>query len=156
MFFENLKPWELGLLIFSLELGGVRFAHKIGHAKAFGFGSVRIEVEGITTRKDAGQFEQKDEKFKKDQVKKGFSELRGRFPKHWKGHFNNLLQMLWWSGDRSPMVRYPALRKEDDSEGLPGYEELKEHIKFKDAKRNNAFTFPWVKWHEISRKSQAG
>jgi hypothetical protein len=42
--FENLAEWELGLLLYSLELEP-GLAHKLGRGKAFGFGSVTVAVD---------------------------------------------------------------------------------------------------------------
>jgi CRISPR-associated protein (TIGR03986 family) len=150
VFFENLDRWELGLLIFCLELGDNAFAHKMGHGKALGFGSIKIEVEGIKTRKGSGQFEEKDFDFKKETVKQGFAKFREWFPDTWKRHLNNFFQILYCPADKSPIIRYPALREKDDPQGFPGYEELKERREFSEEQRNTIFASPWVKWHQLN------
>ncbi len=48
IFFENLEEWELGLLLYSLELEPENnLVHKMGMAKAHGFGSVQIAINKI-------------------------------------------------------------------------------------------------------------
>ncbi len=44
--FENMTEEEFGLLLYAIELEG-NMLHKIGKAKAFGFGSCKIEIENI-------------------------------------------------------------------------------------------------------------
>lgn len=48
VFFENLKPWELGILLYSLELEP-GMGHKLGMGKPLGFGSVKIDVDRLIT-----------------------------------------------------------------------------------------------------------
>ena len=62
--FNNLRDWELGLLIYSLELEN-GLAHKLGMAKPLGFGSVQIDVTGIGLRN-------RDTITKKQFLEKGF------------------------------------------------------------------------------------
>lgn len=49
--FKNLTKEELGVLIYALELE-TGLLHKIGRAKAFGFGSSKIEIESILLDND--------------------------------------------------------------------------------------------------------
>jgi CRISPR-associated protein (TIGR03986 family) len=46
--FENLAPFELGALLFALELEEELF-HRLGYAKPLGFGSVKITVKSLKT-----------------------------------------------------------------------------------------------------------
>jgi len=159
VFFENLELWELGLLIFSAELGGEEFAHKLGHGKALGFGSVKISVDKIILRRDPGQFEQRGQKFKRDAVDKGFCVLENRFGKtNFKIYLNNFLQLLYWPNNKKVKVRYPYLRQEDDPEKLPGYVELKKHQMLKDDNRYSLFARPravWLKWTEMVQRDKS-
>ena len=46
VYFENLSDKELGILVYALELEE-GLLHKIGRAKAYGFGSCKIEIKEI-------------------------------------------------------------------------------------------------------------
>jgi CRISPR-associated protein (TIGR03986 family) len=51
--FENLREWELGLLLYSLELE-TGMGHKLGMGKPLGFGSVKIDIKRLMTFKITG------------------------------------------------------------------------------------------------------
>lgn len=101
LFFENLKEWELGLLLYSLELQN-GMAHKLGMAKAFGFGSVKIDADNILLKKspnqnlheancdeDTGEMEKSEIKWqdatngKGCWLQKGFDVLGSWFDENW-------------------------------------------------------------------------
>lgn len=142
IFFENLEEWELGLLLYSLELEP-KLAHKMGKAKAFGFGSVQIKVDKILLRGSPN-----DENNKKNWLDTGFNQLKTWFGKtSWDTvtHIDNLRRFLRFPDNgQSHRVQYPELKEE---KGLLGYVELgkKENWPFKD--RINCLTTPWSPWH---------
>ncbi len=49
IYFENLRPWELGILFYCLELEE-GMAHMVGRGKNFGFGQISIKVSAINER----------------------------------------------------------------------------------------------------------
>lgn len=144
IFFENLEEWELGLLLYSLELEP-KLAHKMGKAKAFGFGSVQIRVDKILLRRSPD-----DKDNKKNWLDAGFNQLKTWFDKKSLNivpHIHNLRWLLRFPDDgQSHRVQYPELKKEKEGD-LPGYVELgkKENWLFKD--RVECLTTPWSPWH---------
>lgn len=53
--FDNLFPWELGLLLYTLELEP-GMAHRFGHGKPLGLGSVKIDVRDILIRNNTREW----------------------------------------------------------------------------------------------------
>jgi CRISPR-associated protein (TIGR03986 family) len=144
--FENLGEDELGLLIYALGLeAGI--SHKMGMAKAFGFGSVDIRVEKVVTEKELDWDALKPQTIEKLKKLWNASSEDGLRTK-----LRNLFQLLFVP-ETSPKVRYPSLRKEDDPEKLPGYVELgDQEEKFAPQDRQKKLKTPWSPWH--TEKSQ--
>nr|7WAH_A Chain A, CRISPR-associated RAMP family protein [Desulfonema ishimotonii]7Y9X_A Chain A, CRISPR-associated RAMP family protein [Desulfonema ishimotonii] len=141
--FENLKEWELGLLIHSLQLEK-GLAHKLGMAKSMGFGSVEIDVESVRLRKDWKQWRNGNSEIP-NWLGKGFAKLKEWFRDEL-DFIENLKKLLWFpEGDQAPRVCYPMLRKKDDPNGNSGYEELKDG-EFKKEDRQKKLTTPWTPW----------
>ncbi len=144
--FENLEEWELGLLIYCLELEP-GLAHKMGRAKPFGFGSVEVEIGKIELRIKPGSW--KDETSGKEKfIQSGLSQVPSFFKedeKQWNKveqveNIRKLLQTPWGKADTvDPEVRYPALKQKDDQNKRPGYEELKD--------KGKKLIHPWTPWY---------
>ena len=159
--FENLHPWKLGLLLYSLELED-GMGHKIGKAKSFGFGSVKIDVDGIllrTTRKDSGRAGMTEEKnwvdatlCKGEYLAKGFEELQRWFKNkvwHEVDHIKNLRTLMQFTDKHKTInARFPAL---DEKDGYPGYMDLKKNNNFKGEERTKALTKPFNPWHPYQK-----
>ncbi|GEM_PF-116083 len=158
--FNNLREWELGLLLYSLELED-NMAHKLGMGKALGMGSARIKAEAIELRcESAGQnAELKD---KAAFVRKGFEFLEidkpGENDPMNFDHIRQLRELLWFLPENvSANVRYPMLEKEDD--GTPGYTDFIKQEEPSTGKRNpsylssekrrNILQTPWKHWYLI-------
>lgn len=139
--FENLRDWELGLLIYSLNLEP-GMAHKLGMAKPLGFGSVDISVEKVISETSLDMNMVNDSALKKLLAFWGASddgELRSKM--------KDLFQLLHYQQSDDIRVRYPALRKEDDPENKPGYVELgKDKGPFSPQARRNKITSIWSPW----------
>jgi len=148
IFFENLVDWELGLLLYCLELEP-HLAHKLGRGKPLGFGSVKIEVKGIIQREKPGV-----EKFITNQkpklLKKGWEQLKSWFGecKPWyKIEPIEKLRRLLWVPQEEIKIHYPKLeRGKGDKE--PGYVELKDQWKnLSHEDREIKLTTPWEPWY---------
>ncbi len=125
IFFENLREWELGLLLYSLKLEP-GMGHKLGMAKPFGFGSVKIGITKLEKRvigeKSISRESEVDNV--KDYITKGMDNLKNLFGKEWKDldHVKGLRSLLstFPLGEDDITVKYPVLN--DKSEGVePGY-----------------------------------
>jgi len=154
--FNNLREWELGLLLYSLELED-NLAHKLGMGKALGMGSVRIKAEEISLRDGSGE--------KRDKaafIKKGFDhlEIRNKADVDLEKfrHIRELRKLLWFSHENTPAsVRYPSLEKDD--KGIPGYTDLMSENDPKTGRKNPSHLLPrnrskllqrpWTNWHPI-------
>jgi len=155
--FDNLREWELGLLLYSLELED-SLAHKLGMAKAYGMGSVQIMVEELSLKNE--RKEDSDKQINKTAlIEKGFEHLGidksnlsdlSRFP-----HIAKLRELLWLPPeDICANVRYPALKKKDKDD-IPGYIDF---ARKPDSKTKNSFYLspekrlailqvPWESWY---------
>jgi CRISPR-associated protein (TIGR03986 family) len=160
--FNRLRHWELGLLIYALELEDV-LAHKIGGAKALGFGSVQIKVEqlGLDGVKGAEQNLKSNVL-----VEQGLDLLKGRlpYPVYQSEDYLDLFRgMLWLPSDKSaPDVCYPVLEAESftDAKGnkrsLPGYTTILDLEKDKKKGENfltdrlTGLKTPWFNWREMT------
>ncbi len=155
--FHNLRDWELGLLIYSLELED-DLGHKLGMGKALGFGSAQIAVEGVAFEKEGYRHVDKP-----TFVEKGFEKLgiekdeKGRFNFAGNEHIERLRELLWIPPEASMAdVRYPDLKSEE--EGIPGYTDFIKEKNPKTGKSNPAFLTtekrlailqaPWIPWHK--------
>ena len=149
--FENLEPYELGLLLYTLELEK-GLAHKLGMAKPMGFGSIDIEVENVSLRTDSGQWEDGNERIS-EWTDKGKKDAGKWFKTDWEAaeHIKNLKKLLFLPGEeQNPRVIYPALKQKDiPNSRLPGYEELKKNLNME--KRKEMLTTPWSPWHPIKK-----
>ncbi|MBU1487208.1 CRISPR-associated endonuclease Cas1 [bacterium] len=144
VFFENLEPWELGLLLYSLELEE-GLAHKFGMAKAFGFGSTKIDADKILLREAPNEWQDATNR-KDDMLRKGFGELTSWFDKDWDKveHIDGLRSLLQIPEALSRAeVRYPDLT-EDDPEKPPGY------VQLSDKKEGRKYLIrPWQPWYPM-------
>lgn len=121
--FNNLRDWELGLLLYSLELED-HLAHKLGMGKALGMGSIRIKAEAIELLHVESSEQDTEPKDKAAFVRSGFEFLRIDKPEESDlanfNHIQQLRQLLWFPLKDAPVkVRYPMLETEND--GTPGY-----------------------------------
>lgn len=135
--FDNLRDWELGLLIYALQLESPQFAHKLGMAKAFGFGSTKIQVEAVHF------FEKEpDQEAIIRETEKKLKAIWGEKI----GQLDTLFRLLHYQASEEIIVRYPALRKEDDPDKKDGYMELAEDS-FAPQDRQDKLGQPWsVHW----------
>jgi len=143
--FENLESYELGLLIYTLQLEK-GLAHKLGMAKSFGFGSIEIDIENLTLRLHDGQIADGNSKIS-NLIEEGKNKLCELFENEWDNvpHINALKKVLFVSSEKMNVnVCYPPLKENKDTK-LPGYEEIKET--FKEEKRQELLTTPWKPWH---------
>jgi len=154
IFFENLEPHELGLLLSSLRLEK-GLAHKLGMAKSMGFGSIGIDVENVSLREKSGVWENKTGKDVDDWIREGknkAAEWSGEEKGNKSDHTAALKRLLYFPKDQNPKVHYPPLKKEKDGK-VPGYEELKQEFKKKGSDRKKGFTrkelltTSWMSWH---------
>jgi hypothetical protein len=149
VFFENLEEWELGLLLYSLELEE-GLAHKIGMGKALGFGSVKIKVNEICIRESANNW--KPTTYKNDYIVEGLRYLKDCFSKDSEGNntpqalkdwhrlFGELRCLLKFQQREDIVVKYPKLKLTKEKQkpdeppdvlaGKPGYVELGDENKF--------------------------
>lgn len=150
VFFENLEKWELGLLLYSLELEPENnLVHKMGMAKAHGFGSVQITTNNISFKVNPIMYKMVNgSRCKNRLIDTGYAKLR-----EWDGagkewydipHIQKLRKLLTYEKENKRKVEYPELEGE---KGLPGYVELgkKKNWLFKD--RVECLTTPWSPWH---------
>ncbi|MEW6417932.1 MAG: type III-E CRISPR-associated gRAMP effector Cas7-11 [Nitrospirota bacterium] len=164
VFFENLEEWELGLLLYSLELED-GLAHKIGMGKASGFGSVKIEVDKISQReKGEKACLWKDVTGEKDKyLQSGLDKLLssswfGSCREDWERMFNNLRRLLYCRHKEDITVEYPKLEGTGE---LPGYKKLNDAKKCPYPLEGTAelkkeqllkwrryyLTTPWTPWY---------
>ncbi len=164
--FSNLREWELGLLIYSLELEE-KMAHKLGMAKARGFGSVRISIEEIRIREGEKCPD------KHTLIRKAFQRLdignmeKEKLTTH--PHIRQLRQSLWFpdvqqdENLRKMEISYPTLEEEKRENGkgekilIPGYADFvkqenpesgEKNPHFKNEKDRLGFLCtPWKEWH---------
>jgi hypothetical protein len=145
LFFENLEPWELGLLLYSLELEP-GLAHKLGMAKAWGFGSVQLAVEHIGRYQAAGTLEDITPE-KGDLRNEGFTWLQEqaqRSPWHDIPRVSQLRKLLRYQEDLHISVRYPVLKLDNPAAGeVPGYMELRA----RGYRPEEQLKIPWSPWY---------
>ena len=154
--FDNLRKWELGLLIYALELEN-NLAHKLGMGKAHGMGSVQIKTESVLLKHDFKSTANIDKHDKEEIINEGFKHLNknlllGALPDVLQNEYIKQLRSLLWLPEKNDdiQVSYPTLEKEND---VPGYIDLQENLL-----ENNRLKFlctPWDKWHNYS-KTPAG
>jgi len=160
--FENLRDWELGLLLYSLELED-SLAHKLGMGKPHGLGTVQISIQGISLKNGTKGWDTKSATEKYQWIKKGFAHLdidieEGKE----KPRYIRQLRELLWLPDRVDFVnvRYPTLET-DTANNIPGYTDF---LKEKDSATNKENSFylppvyrvsllktPWAPWHPVEK-----
>jgi len=139
--FENLRPHELGLLLYSLQLEN-GLAHKLGMAKSMGFGSVSIDIETIDLRIGSGTPD--------EWIDQGLQTINEWAEKKENNNINldTLKKLLYFPKNADPKVCYPTLKQDDHPQkNQPGYEELKEQFKHGYKDRKKLLTTPWMPWH---------
>ena len=163
--FMNLEEYELGLLLYSLQLEK-GLAHKLGMGKALGFGSVEIGIEKVEVRNSPGKWKDKTSNEITGWVDEGKKKLRKWFKNDWDKvkHIADLRTILYFAGPQeiSPKVRYPCLSMGDDKkDNLPGYVELKRkpseekpnpYYMYED-RRKDILTTPWKPWFPAQKTS---
>ncbi|KKO18793.1 MAG: RAMP superfamily protein, partial [Candidatus Brocadia fulgida] len=86
VFFENLREWELGLLLHCLELEP-EMGHKLGMGKPLGFGSVKIRIDKlqkcVVNVKDGCVLWEPEEDKIQHYIAKGLGKLTTWFGKEW-------------------------------------------------------------------------
>jgi len=145
VFFENLDAWELGLLLYSLELEP-GLAHKLGMAKAWGFGSVQIDVASLRRYQAPGSMT--DITCEKDTLlQAGFAWLKEQAnSSSWDEipRLRQLRQLLRYQEDGTLTVRYPILKQENAASGqVPGYVELRDQ----GYRPEEQLRIPWSPWY---------
>ena len=110
IFFENLEPHELGLLLWSLQLEK-GLAHKLGMAKSMGFGSVEISLEGVNLRKKAGEWMSQDNTQVGKWIETGKLEVARQLKWNNLPHIKDLKKLLCFHDHHNIRVGYPALEK---------------------------------------------
>ncbi|MCR4321455.1 MAG: TIGR03986 family CRISPR-associated RAMP protein [Candidatus Brocadiaceae bacterium] len=148
VFFENLEKWELGLFLYSLELEPENnLAHKIGMAKAHGFGSVQIMINEILFRSNPDTWVSGN-RCKNQLLDAGYAKLREWYGKgqEWYNitHIQKLRKLLKYENENERKVEYPKLEGEG---GLPGYDELGDGKKWPYKKRVECLTTPWYPYY---------
>lgn len=163
VYFENLHAWELGLLVYSLELESypdkkIKVAHKIGKAKSFGFGSVKIDVKNILIRQAPAVWADAT-LCKGEYLAKGFEELQKWFnSKAWYevDHIKKLRMLLQFTEKHEKIIaKFPSLSQKIDKGKYPGYMELKKQNDFNDSNRHNSLTTPYKPWHNTDAQVAA-
>ena len=165
--FENLREWELGLLLYSLELQP-GMGHKLGMGKPLGFGSVKIDVNELKTFVVKKEEEKRDDALPEwnshnDQIDnyigQSMKKLNEWFGKEWYEleHINNLHSLLRIPEDdpnTNPeskyKVKYPALNVESkgyiESSDYT-YKKLGDKDKLSYNARVKGLTIPWHSWN---------
>lgn len=142
VFFQNLEDWELGLLLYSLELEP-GLAHKLGMGKPLGFGSVQVQVQEIHLRKNPGEWEAATTR-KQGFIETGLEMLRELWGSGAKQALSALGQLLRYQEEPQVSVRYPRL-KQEAGEAQPGYVELKK-ARISEGKVSEVLKTPWQPW----------
>ncbi|KPA14974.1 protein containing DUF324 [Candidatus Magnetomorum sp. HK-1] len=150
--FNNLRDWELGLLLYAIELED-HLAHKLGMAKAFGMGSVKIEIKNLLIKGSINDIS------KAELIKKGFKKLgidsleKDDLSEYL--HIKQLREILWFSDKPVGTIEYPKLENKTNSR-IPSYTDFvqeKDHeTGFKNPKYQNLksrlhiLQNPWNAW----------
>jgi len=147
--FENISEWEIGLLLYSLELEN-NMAHRLGMGKPLGMGSVNIQVRDILIRKSPDQYESRLDS-KEFYIDKGKNELSRWFNNNNEienisanVHFDHIphiqdMKRMLLIPDKTIDIRYPELKSEKEID----YEKLKK--KEADDIQKVLYT-PWTMW----------
>jgi len=116
--FKHLRDWELGLLLYSIELEK-HLAHKLGMAKAFGMGSVRIEIQDLLIKGSINEMS------KLELIQKGFQQLginsieNDDLAQH--VHIKQLREVLWFPEKFIGTIKYPDLESKSKAGKIPTY-----------------------------------
>lgn len=154
IFFENLEKWELGLLLYGLELEPENnLAHKMGMAKAHGFGSVQIAINKISFRVNPVMYKMANgSRCKNRLIDIGYAQLR-----EWDGtgkewydipRIQKLRKLLKYENESTKKVEYPELEGKD---GFPGYTELGNEKNWLYKDRIACLTIPWETWYPYKK-----
>ncbi|MBU4599149.1 MAG: TIGR03986 family CRISPR-associated RAMP protein [Proteobacteria bacterium] len=152
--FENLRDWELGLLLYSLELEP-GLAHKLGRGKALGFGSVEIKVDRIALQQNGEPGQNPEvaptptaELDQQPAATPGKQELL-RAGQDWlqKHHFGDSRPGLWHEIPRMEKLRN-LMRYQEDETLRVCFPDLQAHV---DLKKNGynpgeRLKTPWDPW----------
>ncbi len=116
IFLENLEAWELGLLLYCLELES-NMGHKLGMEKPLGVGSVKIEIENLSilnVTDDHTKWSPSEDKIA-DYIAEGVKKLKEYLGEKWHD-----LRALLWIPEFKTAVIYPALNDES-KESITNY-----------------------------------
>nr|WP_280990938.1 TIGR03986 family CRISPR-associated RAMP protein [Kyrpidia tusciae] len=127
--FENLAGLELGALLYSLELEE-GMVHRLGYAKPFGFGSVKISVKGIeimnwgerlqSLDRDAGLQKIEDTQFKQTYKQKYREEMCRLYGQSFEEMMTDLKALLKDPPDLP--IHYPRPTRVPDPNNHPQFE----------------------------------
>ena len=156
--FTNLKEWELGILLFALELAE-GCAQRLGHGKDLGLGSVQIRVYDILKREQKKQ--DTDTSLtsclleKGNYLGKGLKQLEEWFDAEKKknlevAHINNLLHLLYIPevvGGEEPagMISNPSLEPQGNSPDDPCYINFRKKLTSVQIQARQST--PWEPWN---------
>ena len=148
--FNNIRDWELGLLIYALELED-SLAHKLGMGKALGLGSIQIQVKKISIN-NLQESEKTILSQKLDLINKGFELIKSWVQDNSSSqpiHIKRLRELLWFPSSTETCdeiaICYPQINKENE-DNKPDYNDLKkEWDKVWD--RQARLTTPWEPWN---------
>ncbi len=140
--FSNLRSWELGLLLYSLELEE-GLGHKLGMGKPLGLGSVIVRINDIAFFD--GNISSNNEFCKKNYIESGLQKLHGWFnnQKSWDTipHIAALRSILKMPEENGIRVEYPQLETTGKEKG---YIDLKKELR--DTDRMAILQTPWRPW----------
>ena len=154
VFFENLEKWELGLLLYSLELEPENnLAHKMGMAKAHGFGSVQIAINKISFRVNPIMYKMVNgNRCKNRLIDAGYAQLQAWDGKGKEWHniprIQKLRKLLKYEHENKRKVEYPELERKG---GFPGYNELGDGKNWSYEDRVACLTTPWATWYPYKK-----
>jgi CRISPR-associated protein (TIGR03986 family) len=142
--FENLEEYELGLLLYTLQLEK-NLAHKLGMAKSMGFGSAEIDIEQVCIREDAEKWRNADAEETEDRIQAGKQKLSEWFKADFDSipYVADLKKLLYFPEKQKVKVCYPPLKKEKGS-SMRDYDDLKKNKK--EQERVQWLTTPWKEW----------
>jgi len=131
IYFENFRPWELGLLLYSIELEE-GMAHMLGRGKPFGFGQISISVNSLEERVESDQWQvwdvdmpARDWKITREGLNHLVT-LCGASNTEWSQLPHVAALRLLLKVREGITARYPALDDENTA-NPPGYKQLKEN-----------------------------
>lgn len=136
--FENLEKWELGMLLYVLELQK-NLAHKIGMGKPLGMGSVAIRANHVLLRDTAGKLSGNGKK--EEYLSHGKKEMGKRFGKDWEkiSHIKDMEKAMELpESNHGAKIGYIGM---DEQEGHKAHEKYKQKWSWEE--RQAIYSTPW-------------